>query len=238
MQNLNLKLEALSGNELIIRTGAPLPYHEPEKIDLSGDINTVSNFLKNRENGFDLQQVDKTKAIVKVDRDGMEITLLLDPQNYFGTKVKGALELSTELKVFFINQNKTFTRDELIKILKFNKLAFDNYDKHAELLRAYMSFDAKVYADLKTESDSRGNKSNNFKKEVTTNIPNEFILLIPIFKGKEAVRFRVEICLDVTDNSARFWFESVELHELINTTRDIIFNEELKSCEGFVIINK
>lgn len=240
MQNLNLKVESVSGinNELVIRTGAPLPVHEPVVINISGDINTVSSFLKNRLEGYDLQKVDKSKAIVTVDKEKMSILLQLDPQNKFGTTVQGNLEKSEELKTFGINQTRTFTRDELIKLIKFNKLSFDDSDKHSELLKAYMAFDAKVYSEMNAENDQRGNRKGGFSKQVTTNIPNEFILLIPIFKGKDAVRFRVEICLDVTDNSARFWFESVELHELINTSRDIIFNEELRSCEGFVIINK
>ncbi|HUS00599.1 MAG TPA: hypothetical protein VMY77_02670, partial [Chitinophagaceae bacterium] len=61
---------------------------------------------------------------------------------------------------------------------------------------------------------------------------------IPIFKGFDPVRFRVEVCLDVTEGSARFWFESVELHEIMIKQVDEIFDEELKSCEGFVIVNK
>lgn len=224
--------------ELIIREGAALPVHDPKKIVLSGDINSVSAFLKSRETGHSLQKVDKNRAIVIVDRAAMTILLMLDPEDTFGTEIKGSLEFSDELKVFHINQNKTFTRDELVKIIRFNKLAFDNSDKHAELLKAYQAFEASAKTDLQQGSDTRGNKANSFAKAVTTNIPTEFILLIPVFKGKSPYRFRVEICLDVTDGGARFWFESVELNELIQTSRDIIINEELRNCEGFVIINK
>jgi len=237
MENLTVKLEG-EQKELTIRTGEALPILEKKQIRLSGDINSISSFLSKRATGFSSQQVDKTKAVVIVDKLGMKISLLLDPENQLGLEVLGTLEISDELKIFHVNQNKTFTRDELIKIIKFNKLSFDDSEKHTELLKAYQSFSAQTAADLKQESDTRGNKANSFAKTVTTNIPTEFILLIPVFKGKEAQRFRVEICLDVTDGGARFWFESVELHELIKTQVDIIFNEELKSCADFVIINK
>lgn len=238
MQTINLKLDQVNGNELIIREGKAPEVFNPEKIEFTGDINSVSSFLKNRSDGYSFQKVDKNRAVVLVDKKAMAIHLFLDPENKFGAEITGQLEFSDELKIFHVNQNKTFTRDELVKIIKFNKLSFDNAEKHAELLKAYQAFEVSANTNIKQESDTRGNKANSFNKAVTTNIPTEFILLIPVFKGKEPQRFRVEICLDVTDGGARFWFESVELHELIETSKEIIFNEELKSCEGFVIINQ
>lgn len=238
MENLNIKLEQLPGNELIVRTGEALEQVAPVKIQLAGDINTVSSFLNKRENGFDLQRVDKSKAVVIVDKEKMKIVLELDPQNFYGTVVTGSLELSQELKIWQINQSKTFTREDLVKLIKFNRLSFDNMEQHDKVLKSYMAFEASTASELKASNDTRGNKAASISKNVSTNIPTEFILLIPIFKGKDPMRFRVEICLDVTDGGARFWFESTELHELINTNRDIIFNEELKIAEGFVIINK
>lgn len=238
MDNLQVKVENLTGNELIIREGSAIPLQEPKKIEIQGDINSISAFLSKRPKGYGLQFVDETKVIVLVDKKAMHITLMLDPENVFGTMIKGSLELSDELKVWSINQSKTWKREELVNLIKFNRLSFDDNDKHAALLKAYMAFEAKAAIDSKAASDTRGNKANSFSKEVSTNLPTEFILLIPIFKGKEAQRFRVEICLDLTDGGARFWFESTELHELIETTKEIIFNEELKSCQQFVIINK
>jgi hypothetical protein len=48
----------------------------------------------------------------------------------------------------------------------------------------------------------------------------------------------VEICLDVTDAAASFWFESVELADLTELEGVRILEQELKSCEGMVIIYK
>jgi hypothetical protein len=69
-------------------------------------------------------------------------------------------------------------------------------------------------------------------------IPTEFILNIPIFKGFDPERFRVEVCLEATDASVRFYFESVELLELIETRKKEIFAAELESCKDMVIIHK
>ncbi|HNH23051.1 MAG TPA: hypothetical protein PLY26_12930, partial [Ferruginibacter sp.] len=138
---------------------------------------------------------------------------------------------------FFINKNKTFTKEELVKLIKFNKLFFDDKEKHAEMLLAFQKVSSTVNISANDSSDDRGNKERAYVKNVTSNAPTEFILNIPVFKGFPAVRFRVEVCLDVTEGSARFWFESVELHELTQKQTDEIFEEQLKEAEGFVIIN-
>jgi hypothetical protein len=239
MQTVNLKVDQLTGNEIIIREGKALEQKPPEKIELSGDIKSVSAFLKTRNTyALGLQFVDIGKAVVEVDKANMTIVLNLDPENHYGASVTGKLELSDELKKWFINQAKTWKLNELTKHLRFNRIDFDDYDKHANLLAGYQSFNFKTYIESQQEADQRGNKKQSFEKKVETGLPVDFVLNIPIFKGHESQRFHVEICLETTEGSANFWFESTELHELINTQKEIIFNEQLKSCEGFVIINK
>jgi hypothetical protein len=238
MENLTVKVEGTT-QYLTLLQGKALEQKQPEKIILSGDIKTVTNFLKIRkETGAGLQAVDQSKAVVIVDKKNTSIKLLLDPENFFGAEITGELEVSEELKPFFINKNKTFTKEELVKLIKFNKLFFDNADKHAEMLLAFQKVSSTVNISANDSSDIRGNKERGFIKEVTTNAPTEFILNIPIFKDFPAKRFRVDIGVDVTEGSARFWFESVELHEITQAEIETIFNEELKAAEGFVIVYK
>jgi len=234
-----VKLTELKGGTLTILEGKALEQKPPQNIVLSGDIKTVSNFLGVRNNlGSGLQVVDKSKAVILVDKNGLSIDLLLDPENVYGAVVKSKLELSDELTQFCINKNKTFTKEELVKLIKFNKINFDEPTKHAELLLSFQKISSTVNIRANESADDKGNKERSFVKEVTSNTPTEFILNIPIFKNFDAVRFRVEICLDITEGSVRFWFESIELHELILITRDQIFNEQLSFCSGFVIVSK
>lgn len=239
MSDLHLKIEPLSGNILTVLEGKALERKAPEKINISGDIKTVSNFLNIRKTtGSGLQSIDLSKAIVFVDKKKQTISLELDPEDFYGAKITGTLEKSDELAPFCINQNKTFTKEELVKLIKFNKLFFDDAAKHAEILLAFQKVSSTVNIRANESNDDRGNKERAFVKDVTTNAPTEFILNIPVFKGFEHSRFRVEICLDVTEGSARFWFESIELHEIIQTRIEEIFNSQLESAKGFVIINK
>jgi hypothetical protein len=238
MQTLSLKVEN-NCNEVTIREGKALDLVHPEVVNIEGDINSISSFLNIRSGGgHSSQLVDASKVIVFVDKKDLTIKLLLDPENRFGAKITGKLEKSDELTPFFINQNKTFTKEELVKLIKFNKIFFDDPAKHAEMLLAFQKVSSTVNMRANESSDDRGNKERAFVKEVTSNAPTEFILNIPIFKGFTPTRFRVEVCLDVTEGSARFWFESIELHELIQVQRDQIFEDQLKACQGFVIINR
>lgn len=236
MKDVNVTIK---GDTLTVLEGKILETKPPEKIDISGDIKSVSAFLSVRKTkGTGTQEIDLSKAVVIVNKKALTIELLIDPENHYGAKVSARLEKSDELQPFHINQNKTFTKEELVKLIKFNKIYFDAPTKHAEMLLAFQKVSSTVNIKANDSSDDRGNKERAFVKEVTSSAPTEFILNMPIFKGFDAVRFRVEVCLDVTEGSARFWFESTELHELMQTQIDIIFNEQLKSADGFVIINK
>lgn len=223
------------GNEITIREGQALPAKEPVKIQLSGDISTASNYLKVR---IEQNEIDLKKAVIVTDKLNRKITLFLDPANAYGGEITGTLDLSDEIKPFSINQSKTFNREELVKLFRFNKIWFSDADKYDTLLKQLMAFQANVNMHTADAKDQRGNRSNAFNKTVNTDLPTDFILTIPIFKGKDAVTFRVELCYDVTEGSVKFWLESVEVHEIIQTEVDSIFAEELTAAKGFVIVNK
>ncbi|GAA4328315.1 hypothetical protein [Flaviaesturariibacter amylovorans] len=234
-----LQINAPAG-EIVIREGVALEPKPPRSIRIAGNITAVSDFLSvRRQSGHGHQNVDLSKAIVIVNKKDLTIRLELDPEDAYGAEVVARLEVSDELKQFGINTTTTFTREALVKLIRFNKVWFDNdADKHASLLASYMAFNAQASTDMQQASDTRGNRTNNLQKTVNTNVPTEFILNIPVFKGEDPERFRVEICLDVTDGGARFWFESVELHELMQRRTDEIFNAQLEACEGFVVITQ
>lgn len=238
MENLHLKVEG-DAQTFTLLQGKTLDQERPLKIVKSGDIHTVANFLKIRKNsGIGFQNIDTRKAIISMDKISRNLLLELDPENPYGAEISGSLDESDEIKQFFINKNKTFTKEELVRLIKFNKLFFADADKQASMLLAFQKISSTVNIQANDSSDTRGNKERGFIKEVTSNVPTEFILIIPIWKGFEPVKFRVDIGLDVTEGSARFWFESVELHEIMQSQIIDIFNEELKIAEGFVIINK
>lgn len=241
MENIHLKLESINGNEIVFREGSALPQVAPNKINITGDIKTVSSFIEKRKSAGEvagLQQINKNLAIIEVDKQKRTIVLMLDPANPYGGVITAKMELNPDLVEFCINAKKTFKQKELVDLLKFSGLAFDNAEKHQMLLRSYQAFNAKAYIDMASDSDNRGNKSSSFNKKVETNLPIDFVLNIPIFKGQEPLKFHVEICLEVTDGGCNFWFESVELAELIEIENERLLKAELESCSDYVVIWK
>lgn len=241
MENLHVKIEQVEGGVLTIREGEALPLVPPKKIEITGDIKTVASFIKSRkaaDESAGFQRINASRAVVTVDKEKKTITLHLDPQDVNGTVVTSKLESNPDLDQFHINKNKQFDQRELIKLLKFSRLYFEDFGKHGELLKAYTSFSAKTYTDLTGESDNRGNKNFAFNKKVETGLPAAFVMNLPIFKGQAPKRFMVEICLDVTDSAASFWFESVELAEMTDIETSKILDEELKACADYVVIWK
>lgn len=241
MQKLELAVNNVNGEPITILEGKALEEKAPVKIQIGGDIKTVSAFIAKRKLTDDagLQAINDDRAIVIVNKEELSICLYLDPEDFYGTEIKAKLEMEPELLKSGIETGRKFSQQELIKLLKYGKRWFADSAAHEALLLAYMKLDVRVSADLTNNApDGRGNRSNSFEKKVTSNVPEDFILLIPIFKGQEPKKFRVEICLDSTDGSTKFWLESVELAELIQIESETILRKELESCSDYVVIWK
>lgn len=236
-----VRIENFSGKDITIRTGNALPLKEPNKVEIYGDIRSVGAFIKGRSGalaGHSTQELDKTKVVVYTDYKAMTIELYPDPENPYGAKITGKLEMSDELKTFCINRDKMWKKDEFVKLLKFSRMYFSSPDAHGKLLSAYQSFTADTTGHITDTKDTRGNKDVAFKKTVNTGIPSSFILDIPIFKGEGKKKFSVDICLDVSESSAIFWLESVELHEMMEKEKIELFELAMKDAVQFVVINK
>lgn len=243
MDNLTLKFENTSGNELIIREGKaqdPLPLKEPKIIHISGDIHSVANFIKNRESGYESQAIDKNKAIVTVDKSAKTIVLQLDPENYYGATITAKLGESDELKQFGINKGSRYNRKSLLDLIRFNRLFFEDKVQHSQVMAGLYKLRIKSEQEIQQEKDNQGNKRtlHDVKTVDDGGMVKEFNLTLPLFKGFSNQNITVEICFEVLNGDVSFWLESVGLKEAMDAAVDGIISEELKSCEGFVIINK
>src|SRR5690348_8750102 len=155
MENLNVKIET-TGSEVTIREGQALELKQPEKIKLSGDINSIKAFLTKRyasRTGLGFQFIEKDKTVVVVDLAKMTIQLLSDPENHYGLELLASLDFTDEIKAFHINDNHLFTREAMIKLLKFNKRFFKNPMAQETLLEAYMKLNLTGSTQIKSESD-------------------------------------------------------------------------------------
>lgn len=232
-----------TGNEITIREGqatAQLPLKEPQIINVSGDIKTISNFLEIRkENAHSSQVLDANKIIVTVDKTARTITMELDPENHYGATINGKLYSAPELAAFQINSG-TFSREGFLKVVRFNKLWFNDKELHSKLVQNLSNITIKTEAELQQANDRQGNKNNSYdqKAKVPDTWIRTFDLLIPIFKGFEPVKINMEICFEVTPSGFSFWLESPELVEFTEAQLDKIFEDALTECSSYVTIYK
>lgn len=218
-----------------------LPVKEQKIITVSGDIKTITNYVtvrKDTANGT--QVIDKSKAIVEVNKFNRTITLKLDPESPYGATVVGKLETSQEIAQFYLNQDKKFDKTQLIRLIKFSRLFFDDREKHASLLASLMKLRIKTESDLKLENDNRGNRTTSSERKVIddSGFAQFFTLFIPVFKGFSPVKIMVEICYEPTETGIIFWLESPEFIETIESQLDELINKELECLSGFVIVNQ
>lgn len=234
-QNINVSVEPKEGVSTLL-IGEALTPREPKKLIINGDFLSVSRFVNKRIDIGGLQSVNPTHSIVICNKDEMTIHLMTDPNNPFGTEVIGKADYSDELINFGINQNKFFNREQLIKLFKFNRRCFPNKEENADLLHKYQKFSASVKKEIVADTDQRGNVNKQFQKDVTTDLPTHFLLEIPLFKRTQPLRFPVEICLEEFEGGVRFWFESVELHEILEAEKEKMFDIEITMLQNLPIV--
>lgn len=211
-KNIHVKFaEGEQVKTLIILEGEaakPLNNH-PVKNTISGDINSIVNYLQHRE-----ALLDRNTVVIYFDEVKGVITLNANPSDELALVIVAKSESYPDLDKFSINQDKTFTQTNLEQLIKMSRIYFADRDEHSKILIELGNFKAKVQSELEASKDKRSNETKNFSKQVTSGLSADFKLSMPLFKGSENSVFRVEICYDVTDSSVRFWLESVELFEL------------------------
>jgi len=217
--------------EIVIREGRALDQIQSKQVVLVGDISTPSEYYRTRPH-----TVDPDKAVVIYNRKNCSIELQCDAANPLGAIVKGSLEKSDEIKDFGINSQKTFSQTELVKLIRFNKRFFADRDEVETFLTKLVAFKfASTIDSANNVKDNRGNHSNSFAKKVESDIPTSIKFAMPLFKNASPVEFISEIVLDVAENTARFWFESVDLETLIQSTIDAEFDKSKAAFEGTTI---
>lgn len=245
MEEIKLNIHNIQseGNEVVIRTGEALPLAEKLQTSISGNIDAVSRYIKQRgTNRFEEgklyigTEVPVHTSIITVNREHLLIQLQCDPSDKYAPVVTGQLSINPDLQEFGINSAKKFTREELLSLIKLNRFFFADKDDHAVLMSKIKNFKANVNKDVQDGSDSRGNKNRVNNQAVDTEVPETAVLQIPVFKGEAPSRFIVDICLDVNDGGTRFWLESIDLNELIIKRRDEVFSKEIENFDGFCVI--
>lgn len=242
MEELKLNV-AVSGNELIIRQGqAPevLPTKAPVAINLSGAIGSVFEFLSKRvpTGAF---SIGNSHLIVNREKVSLEL-VINEGDPYLRGTVKGKLELHPAFVGFGINSNEPWSPSELGMHCKMNKAFFLDGTVNMQLVSTLLNFKANVENQIERSMSENGNRTDNFSQVVNSNLPEKFMLNIPIFKGMPAESLEVETFAKINGRDVSFILLSPNANSTLESIRDSVIDEELvkikELCPELVIIEE
>lgn len=228
MENISIELNG-DQKELVIRQGDALPVKAPEKLTIIGSITAPMDFMS-------IIKPDPQKDVVTFSQNEMRITYFKNYSSFYFDAITGRLQLNPDLQKFKINTSSTFTLKELSSLFKMNRIFFADRDECNLLVEKLNKFKASISVELEKNKDDRGNNKQLLDKKVSSDIPERFLLNLPIFLGQPKVTFSVELCFETTEASVSVWLESAELQELIVLTREKLIGEQINEIEALGLI--
>lgn len=222
--------------DLIVRQDKAEIIHEETPLKFTGVLDSPFVFLSQR-----LQMhLDKSANIV-VDRDQMTIVLTTEERSDFKNIITGGLTFHPSFVRLGINDGKFVPAKDLADRLRKNKAFFETLLEATEVISKLQSFKAQVIKTIEKSDDKRGNAVDLKAQAIDSiNLPKNFKLKAPIFKGQPAVEFSVEIEVQAEDLTVTLFSE--EAFTIIDQCRDAAIDEVLNRIReiapGIVILEK
>jgi len=203
-----------------------------QKLVINGTIGTISEFLSKRYVLF-----NPTECHIKIKNSKMTFFgNECQGNDQFITEVSGELIESDEFKSLGLESETYRKPTELARFLKKRKNLFPDKEQFSLVFTALSSFEAEVSRQLKEMRDNKtGSMESSIKQDVTSNVPNCFSLMLPIFKGADPIRFEVEI--DIDPNTLECVMLTFDLDAKIENQRNELIINELNTeiSEGLIL---
>lgn len=203
--------------------------------DIIGSINTPLEYLRKRHQ---LEGVDKDQTHIKFSYEDSEIILVLNEYDHYSPVITGKMIKTEILDKLKINTGEGWTCLDLAGFFRLNRNLFQDKDKCMSLITNLNNFEAKVNKETKIQTDDRANYDIAKRQVVKSNIPKDFILQIPVFKGldKKIIKVEVDIsplsldCILISPDLADF------IEGIVEETIDKELEEIKKLCSELPII--
>jgi len=225
MQNLNVKIENVD-KELVIRTGAAEVIKDPKPVKFNGTFQAVINWWNKRK--LDVARDVVKLSHIKYSKQEMKIELIVNEQKDYQDSLTGQIRETSDLSGFGINKDTKWTIEAFKKHIRLKKHLFHSQDEFNKLIKELTTYSTSVSTDINKDSDNRGNASVGVKREVKTNIPESFQLVLCPYKGYENVQFTVEIYIESEGNAVQLLLFSSALEGLLLKLQEKIFSETLE----------
>ncbi len=221
--------------EIIIREGEALPVKEPLPVSITGQIDAPARWLEKRA-GI----INPEAAHVLVCREKLAISIIIEEKSEYRDRIDGVLQLSEEMNKLGINKGIYITSFEMSDLIKRNRTYFENTQVAMKLVTELRNFKAKVDKEIEASDDKRGNRRMLAAQVVESNLPENFTIEIPVFKGQAKTKIQVEV--EVNPDDLTCTLVSPEANDIVQKERDSIMDGVLdrihEAAPGIVIIEQ
>lgn len=218
--------------EIIIRHGeAPAPQRK-QPLHVKGTLTAPANYYR-----ANTRWIVPGYCHVLASYSKGYINLIVNNHDPDDEKdILGELRLSKELRVFNINQDYAFSKNELQKLIRRSKYYFQDKEHHGELITQLQAFTFNIQTQVKDYDDKKGNVERLLKKELENlNIDLAFKLYLNPFDDPELsnpTTFDVEILVDIDSSGAiSFYLESNDLRSFLEVRRTELVEEQLQRID-------
>lgn len=229
MENEKIIINGNPGTyEVVLREGKSIDPKEPNKISISGILNSPANFLKAKTGVF--TPID---SHLLVDKQNLKITFVANERDFYKTEISGSLKPAKILGPFNINNDGKFKNTDLAKLLRRHPFLFEDKEAYNKLIIALLNFSATIQTVIESNQDQRGNMKNLIEKTVSQKIPESIKFKAPIFEGEDELTFEVFLCCEATSNAVEFYLDSPELYLLQESEKNRLLGIQAKVFEDF-----
>jgi len=206
--------------EIIHRTGPAPALNPPKSITLSGDIETPREMHR-------LRWPVKDCYVIANEEKGT-IQLFIYPETPdFTHIIRGEMSLHKVIDRLYINTGTRNTPEALSKLLQMHRTYFVDQDEYMKVVAGLKTLKGKINTEIERISDARGNRRELVDKVVSTNIPQNFTLALPVFVGSEPASFLIDIEIESREQEISCLLTSIELNDYIRVHRETRIHKEL-----------
>jgi len=219
--------------EIVIRRGAAAAVAMWNGYNLDAlSIDAVHEYLLKEKMYSHENEVDRIQgSYVVFSYENLYLSLVFDNRLIFdgkgnGDAITGVLKLHPDLEKWGINGSKKYNNLEMSEFVKMNRHYFDDNKTAMTLVSELQNMRTKV----EKEAESSDNKRGDYKflaaqKVIESNIPESFILVLPVFVGQDKVRTEVEI--NISADNFGCSLISPNLKEYIDTEAKTLIDAQL-----------
>lgn len=229
-------MESGKSQQVVWLEGKAPEQHNDQPVDITGTISAPRIFIEGREGEF----YPKTAhALVSITEGRIKLVVNEHRVDEKYT-ITGKIEEGKLFKELGINTEKSYDPSELSKKLRLLRSFFKSAGDHTKIVTELRNFNAKVKQELDKKDDKRGNVALNFKQEVESNVPDSFVMKLPLVEGDDPQEITINVIMEAQGaSSVEYYLESMDAADILEETkRKIIGDEVEKIKEKVIVINQ